>query len=329
MSKFTTLSDMSVLWVEALDEIRWHWAHTKPVPRVPVEESPDLTTCILHQKLMLLNCCIARKARFEQRRKLGSSQAPVNVTLKDGSTCCRRGHKELVEGLMMLENGEPVYAPEIQEPAVFTEDTMRETDEMIMKTGSIGPGLQQLHSDMQAFKAANPGCVLADFVRWYSPSDWIRNGDDACLSSRMTEPGNMWTELFTQAKAIPAAEQNPLFDMEYNGDLVMDYLSDIAPSGLFEQLFLVAVVLRHALLEAAACDIKARFPDSEVMSGVLECESFSIKTCGKGMSASKIERICTAYDTVGNFIVDSRDKHEVEQWGEEDNHQDRDEWTVL
>jgi hypothetical protein len=26
---------------------------------------------------------------------------------------------------------------------------------------------------MQAFKAANPGAVLEDFVRWYSPADWI------------------------------------------------------------------------------------------------------------------------------------------------------------
>jgi hypothetical protein len=30
-----------------------------------------------------------------------------------------------------------------------------------------------LLSDMEAFKAANPGSVLGDFVRWYSPRDWI------------------------------------------------------------------------------------------------------------------------------------------------------------
>ena len=29
-----------------------------------------------------------------------------------------------------------------------------------------------LLSDMESFKAANPGCVLADFVRWHSPRDW-------------------------------------------------------------------------------------------------------------------------------------------------------------
>lgn len=31
--------------------------------------------------------------------------------------------------------------------------------------------------DMQAFKAANPGCVLEDFVRWYSPADWVEESE--------------------------------------------------------------------------------------------------------------------------------------------------------
>ena len=30
-----------------------------------------------------------------------------------------------------------------------------------------------LLSDMESFKAANPGAVLGDFVRWYSPRDWV------------------------------------------------------------------------------------------------------------------------------------------------------------
>ena len=31
----------------------------------------------------------------------------------------------------------------------------------------------QLLSDMESFKAANPGSVLGDFVRWHSPRDWL------------------------------------------------------------------------------------------------------------------------------------------------------------
>ena len=29
-----------------------------------------------------------------------------------------------------------------------------------------------LLSDMESFKAANPGSILSDFVRWHSPRDW-------------------------------------------------------------------------------------------------------------------------------------------------------------
>eukprot|EP00494_Astrolonche_serrata_P028144 UN28409 len=32
---------------------------------------------------------------------------------------------------------------------------------------------EQLISDMAAFKAANPKGMLEDFIRWYSPNDWI------------------------------------------------------------------------------------------------------------------------------------------------------------
>ncbi len=31
-------------------------------------------------------------------------------------------------------------------------------------------------TDMQAFRAANPGCVFEDFIRWYSPNDWVAAG---------------------------------------------------------------------------------------------------------------------------------------------------------
>ena len=28
------------------------------------------------------------------------------------------------------------------------------------------------------YQAANPGCILEDFVRWYSPPDWIETVHD-------------------------------------------------------------------------------------------------------------------------------------------------------
>lgn len=32
---------------------------------------------------------------------------------------------------------------------------------------------KMLASDMSAFKDANPGAVLGDFIRWHSPRDWL------------------------------------------------------------------------------------------------------------------------------------------------------------
>lgn len=47
---------------------------------------------------------------------------------------------------------------------------------------------------MEAFKAANPGCVLGDFIRWHSPKDWE---EDKCqMSARMADAGNYWQELW-------------------------------------------------------------------------------------------------------------------------------------
>lgn len=34
-----------------------------------------------------------------------------------------------------------------------------------------------LLSDMESFKAANPNGTIEDFIRWYSPRDWIEDDD--------------------------------------------------------------------------------------------------------------------------------------------------------
>ena len=61
--------------------------------------------------------------------------------------------------------------------------------------------LHALISDMQAFKAANPHAELEDFVRWYSPRDWMEDdhgvdGRAGHLSARMSKQGNLWQNLW-------------------------------------------------------------------------------------------------------------------------------------
>ena len=45
-----------------------------------------------------------------------------------------------------------------------------------------------LLSDMESFKAANPGSILSDFVRWHSPRDWEEDEVTPERSSRQ----NYW-----------------------------------------------------------------------------------------------------------------------------------------
>eukprot|EP00731_Ephydatia_muelleri_P020222 Em0012g1047a len=118
---------------------------------------------------------------------------------QDGGGACMEPHpfslpantKETTDGqrsgalkpcgdLLLLVTGEPLYIPVTQEHAPMTEDMMWEQQGVLAKLGTseeaarVRAKMQSLSlvSDMQAFKAANPGCLLEDFVRWYSPRDW-------------------------------------------------------------------------------------------------------------------------------------------------------------
>ena len=96
-------------------------------------------------------------------------------------------------------------------------------------------------SDMSAFKAANPGAVFADFIRWHSPNDWIQLEDDdgswppaGKLSDRMAEEEELyerggggegegtggWRELWEEAEAESVDDQRPLFHADLEGEKV-------------------------------------------------------------------------------------------------------------
>jgi Rab3 GTPase-activating protein catalytic subunit len=147
---------------------RYNWENCQPIPRVPPRDPPDVRCCLLHQQLQLLNCCIARRAAREATdaaaaaadaaalRDGGGGEQPVSpaaAAAREGST------GEAPSGILLLETGQPLHVPRCQEGAILTTDDMRETEELVMKKGSIGMGAAQLFSDMQAFKA---GAVHVD-----------------------------------------------------------------------------------------------------------------------------------------------------------------------
>lgn len=82
-------------------------------------------------------------------------------------------------------------------------------------------------------QAANPGCVLEDFVRWYSPRDYVVEEvvdemDNKVvkgeLSARMKIPGNMWVEAWETARVTPARRQRRLFDDTKEAEKVISSL---------------------------------------------------------------------------------------------------------
>ncbi|KAJ2468405.1 tRNA dimethylallyltransferase, mitochondrial [Coemansia sp. RSA 2322] len=205
-----------------------------------------------------------------------SEQSPPVLPQPGAGTCqvnceksdCFSGSSERLGGLYpsetlkLLESDEPVWIPKIQLPPVLTEDMLREREAILMGFGTSNEGAQQraqlqcadLISDMESFKAANPGCALADFVRWHSPRDWIvpdgASARDGSLSVRMASggEGNLWQRLWAAARCVPADNQKLLFDFEMEAEKALHYLEGIPAYSLFASLLPVVFAIAYERL---------------------------------------------------------------------------------
>ena len=175
-------------------------------------------------------------------------------------------------GLRMLRPPHRTMAePIAQLPPLYTEDMMREREAALSALGDTDEGRairlkmqsDMLVSDMSAFKAANPGSCLADFIRWHSPRDWISPEDDdkvgkrgsssaiapprGMLSERMRNEGNAWRTLWRDSPRLPASKQKPLFDPIKEGEKALHYLEQAPPPEIFAQLCAAATSAVGAL----------------------------------------------------------------------------------
>lgn len=93
------------------------------------------------------------------------------------------GRLSKLNDMKLIDSEEYLYVPITQEPVPKTEDQLEDDAEVMLK---LGPGSElraqimsaSLLSDMESFKAANPNGKLEDFIRWYSPRDWIEDDDN-------------------------------------------------------------------------------------------------------------------------------------------------------
>ncbi|KAI8901911.1 Rab3 GTPase-activating protein catalytic subunit-domain-containing protein [Globomyces pollinis-pini] len=175
-----------------------------------------------------------------------STQADENTALK------RRGHKAMIPDLYM-DDGTPIWEPHTQDSGFMTEDMVIELEKIMESCGTTPQGqlnraklqCSQLISDMQAFKAANPGCDFKDFVKWHSPRDWIiDNSGNPTLSERFIKADNLWLLLWKDCLPLEASKQKPLFDIDKEAAKAMLFFENLVVSDVLLQLkptmFLVA-----------------------------------------------------------------------------------------
>lgn len=234
------------LWALFVDVVTMHWFYRKEINGVEtlVRDGPQLSVCLLEQKLQMINCCIHRETTQVEQRV----QRTHDVY----------GRKQRIQGVTLVNDDEvEVWEPFVQPPAYLTSDLV-EAAHLRIVAGDEGvpqskEELRTLTSDMAAFKAANPQALMHDFVRWFSPSDWIANaGDDVqntCetesnseslgsghLSARMRKPGNEWEVLWRVTEAKPVHEQPALFDATIHATRAIESLRNAPLSPILLQL---------------------------------------------------------------------------------------------
>nr|XP_029715261.1 rab3 GTPase-activating protein catalytic subunit-like isoform X1 [Aedes albopictus] len=338
------------LWAEFAQEMRYRVERCIYIPGVAAG-FPDSRTCLLHQKLQMLNVCM-------ERRRIREGGLPFSMTGGEGGAEGREGSHDSEDEffdcsdedeeesrkrhapwnqpvgrlsklgkMLLVDSDEPLYIPITQEPVPKTEDQLEDDAEVMLK---LGPGSElctqmmsaSLLSDMESFKAANPAGKLEDFIRWYSPRDWIEEDTDerdpfgrkGHLSSRMMIPGNTWQTVWDDARPVPARRQRRLFDDAKEAEKVLHYF-DSRSLGQIAQLTMAA--LFHSALRTLKDEAGT---DSEIIPSFGENFEKVTSTCCKlsrenwissaptprGTSVKKFESLLSDITQLENVIIQVR-----------------------
>ncbi|XP_076283698.1 RAB3 GTPase activating protein subunit 1 [Lasioglossum baleicum] len=293
---------LAQLWYEFVQEIRFRWEKSILIPGVGPGFPDTVRSCILHQKLQMMNCCIEKKkAReisahksqsvdtddFETASAESEEEEFFECTSEEATneddltTRTQQKAKYLLwnkpagrsakhPSLKLIQTGDNLYLPITQDPVPKTEDQIEEDAQVMMQLGTDKYASEMrarlmsasLLSDMESFKAANPGAVLEDFIRWYSPRDWIEDGGTNSwgqttghLSARMLIPNNPWSSTWSSAQPVPAHRQKRLFDDTREAEKALCFLSS-------KRLGQVAQLLLPSLTHAALYTLSQQKQDA-------------------------------------------------------------------
>ncbi|XP_054718662.1 rab3 GTPase-activating protein catalytic subunit-like [Uloborus diversus] len=181
------LAAVAQLWQDFLLEMRHRWENNYTLPCLD-PGAPNMTYCLLHQKLQMLNCCIQRKKLREWHqvqessdsipdasKPLAPGESPEQCSESDddeffectenssASSVDSKGSKrKFAEGrlrqlgeLKLINSDEPLYIPVTQEPAPVTEDLLEEQAEVLVQLGTHAEGAA-LRARMQS------ACLMSD-----------------------------------------------------------------------------------------------------------------------------------------------------------------------
>ncbi|KAK8913541.1 hypothetical protein KSP39_PZI023709 [Platanthera zijinensis] len=213
---------IATLWIEFVRELRWCWEESQPLPKVSASSTIDLSTCLVHQKLQMVDLYdlfdqshnVLLKERPENDRSLrpvvghhseevgASSSTSQGHGTRSGVLLPknekRRGSQGVVESMMLLHSFQNMHAPSIQDAPPMTEDMHEERLQAAEAFGNLLSFSGQLErdilsSDMSAFKAANPDAMFEDFIRWHSPGDWESDETgDKCIHGVVESMNSSW-----------------------------------------------------------------------------------------------------------------------------------------
>ena len=253
---------MSQIWISFIRELRFsYWEKKVPLPYVEngrknrhLYQKYCTHMCVIERCLELLDTCI---------RLIKEKNSMPDMI----ENCNGVGVSEILEICLLKFPDRRIHVPVTQDLHP-TADSITRSFEHVPHVGDhIFKAL--LESDMQGFKAANPGCEFEDFIRWHSPRDWEQKSDGSYqLSKRMGQEGSLWRQLWDKAEAIPLSKQKSLFDAVKEGEGILHYLENLKPEQVVSQMYLLAFSGMTNFLGALAKDSKFLENQADLIANV-------------------------------------------------------------
>jgi hypothetical protein len=153
--------------------------------------------------------------------------------------------------LLQHPTTEKLYVPVTQRQMVRTLDMFEEHQKLLEQLGTQPEASAQrrklqmggLLSDMAAFKYANNHAAFADFIRWYSPHDWLP--EQKQLTTRMAAPDCEWQVAWESTEPCRADQQELMFDPSTEGEKALAWLEALEPWTFADDLCQIAAT--HAV----------------------------------------------------------------------------------